>query len=171
MKKVSLELVQKLFYYRSLSIASFCITSLVTYKFVFLFTFRVCDYYKITPKGVQELSSEEKLLHAIFGEKTREVRDTSLRVPHGSSGIVHGGRHGNKGVVNMAYLLLEVLYLLHLCYHDVHSFYLRLIALGKNLTVAFMTYNGYNYEDAVVLNERLVRDDVASTGTITGISG
>ncbi len=44
---------------------------------------------KITPKGVQELSSEEKLLHAIFGEKTREVRDTSLRVPHGSSGIVH----------------------------------------------------------------------------------
>ena len=44
---------------------------------------------KITPKGVQELSSEEKLLHAIFGEKTREVRDTSLRVPHGSAGIVH----------------------------------------------------------------------------------
>ena len=44
---------------------------------------------KVTPKGVQELSSEEKLLHAIFGEKTREVRDTSLRVPHGSDGIVH----------------------------------------------------------------------------------
>ena len=44
---------------------------------------------KITPKGVQELTSEEKLLHAIFGEKTREVRDTSLRVPHGSAGIVH----------------------------------------------------------------------------------
>ncbi len=44
---------------------------------------------KITPKGMQELSSEEKLLHAIFGEKTREVRDTSLRVPHGSAGIVH----------------------------------------------------------------------------------
>lgn len=44
---------------------------------------------KVTPKGVQELSSEEKLLHAIFGEKTREVRDTSLRVPHGSAGIVH----------------------------------------------------------------------------------
>jgi len=43
---------------------------------------------KVTPKGVQELSSEEKLLHAIFGEKTREVRDTSLRVPHGSEGIV-----------------------------------------------------------------------------------
>ena len=36
-----------------------------------------------------ELSSEEKLLHAIFGEKTREVRDTSLRVPHGGGGIVH----------------------------------------------------------------------------------
>ncbi len=44
---------------------------------------------KVTPKGVQELSSEEKLLHAIFGEKTREVRDTSLRVPHGTYGIVH----------------------------------------------------------------------------------
>ncbi len=44
---------------------------------------------KVTPKGLQELSSEEKLLHAIFGEKTREVRDTSLRVSHGSSGIVH----------------------------------------------------------------------------------
>ena len=36
-----------------------------------------------------ELTSEEKLLHAIFGEKTREVRDTSLRVPHGGEGIVH----------------------------------------------------------------------------------
>ncbi len=44
---------------------------------------------KVTPKGVQELSSEEKLLHAIFGEKTREVKDTSKRVSHGSSGIVH----------------------------------------------------------------------------------
>ena len=44
---------------------------------------------KVTPKGVAELSSEEKLLHAIFGEKTREVRDTSLRVPHGADGIVH----------------------------------------------------------------------------------
>lgn len=44
---------------------------------------------KVTPKGMTELSSEEKLLHAIFGEKTREVRDTSLRVPHGGDGIVH----------------------------------------------------------------------------------
>ncbi len=44
---------------------------------------------KVTPKGIAELSSEEKLLHAIFGEKTREVRDTSLRVPHGGDGIVH----------------------------------------------------------------------------------
>ena len=44
---------------------------------------------KVTPKGVQELTSEEKLLHAIFGEKTREVRDTSLRVQHGADGIVH----------------------------------------------------------------------------------
>ncbi len=44
---------------------------------------------KVTPKGVQELTSEEKLLHAIFGEKTREVRDTSLRVDHGAGGIIH----------------------------------------------------------------------------------
>ena len=43
---------------------------------------------KVTPKGMAELTSEEKLLHAIFGEKTREVRDTSLRVPHGGEGIV-----------------------------------------------------------------------------------
>lgn len=44
---------------------------------------------KVTPKGVSEQTSEEKLLHAIFGEKTREVRDTSLRVAHGVKGIVH----------------------------------------------------------------------------------
>ena len=44
---------------------------------------------KVTPKGMAELTSEEKLLHAIFGEKTREVRDTSLRVPHGGDGIIH----------------------------------------------------------------------------------
>lgn len=44
---------------------------------------------KVTPKGMAELTSEEKLLHAIFGEKTREVRDTSLKVPHGGDGIVH----------------------------------------------------------------------------------
>ena len=44
---------------------------------------------KVTPKGMQELTSEEKLLHAIFGEKTREVRDTSLRVEHGAGGVVH----------------------------------------------------------------------------------
>ncbi|MYV07983.1 DNA-directed RNA polymerase subunit beta [Lactobacillus salivarius] len=43
---------------------------------------------KVTPKGVTELSAEERLLHAIFGEKAREVRDTSLRVPHGAGGIV-----------------------------------------------------------------------------------
>ena len=44
---------------------------------------------KVTPKGMTELSAEERLLHAIFGEKAREVRDTSLRVPHGGGGIVH----------------------------------------------------------------------------------
>ena len=43
---------------------------------------------KVTPKGVTELTAEERLLHAIFGEKAREVRDTSLRAPHGGDGIV-----------------------------------------------------------------------------------
>ncbi|ANZ70885.1 DNA-directed RNA polymerase subunit beta [Pediococcus claussenii] len=43
---------------------------------------------KVTPKGVTELSAEERLLHAIFGEKAREVRDTSLHVPHGGGGII-----------------------------------------------------------------------------------
>lgn len=43
---------------------------------------------KVTPKGVTETTAEERLLHAIFGEKAREVRDTSLRVPHGTDGIV-----------------------------------------------------------------------------------
>lgn len=44
---------------------------------------------KVTPKGATDLSSEERLLQAIFGEKSKEVRDTSLRVPHGSAGVVH----------------------------------------------------------------------------------
>ena len=43
---------------------------------------------KITPKGETELTAEERLLRAIFGEKAREVRDTSMRLPHGESGIV-----------------------------------------------------------------------------------
>ena len=43
---------------------------------------------KVTPKGETELTAEERLLRAIFGEKAREVRDTSLRVPHGEEGIV-----------------------------------------------------------------------------------
>ena len=43
---------------------------------------------KVTPKGENDLSAEERLLRAIFGEKAREVRDTSLRVPHGETGIV-----------------------------------------------------------------------------------
>jgi DNA-directed RNA polymerase subunit beta len=76
---------------------------------------------KVTPKGETELTPEERLLRAIFGEKAREVRDTSLKVPHGESGKVIGirvfsrvyvaqkrkisdgdklaGRHGNKGVI------------------------------------------------------------------------
>ena len=43
---------------------------------------------KVTPKGETELTAEERLLRAIFGEKTREVRDTSLKVPHGAYGII-----------------------------------------------------------------------------------
>src|SRR5690625_7355212 len=43
---------------------------------------------KVTPKGVTELSAEERLLHAICGEKARAVRDTSLRVPHGAGGML-----------------------------------------------------------------------------------
>jgi len=51
---------------------------------------------KVTPKGETELTAEERLLRAIFGEKAREVRDTSLRVPHGESGIVVDVKIFNK---------------------------------------------------------------------------
>jgi len=51
---------------------------------------------KVTPKGVTELTAEERLLHAIFGEKAREVRDTSLRAPHGGGGIVHDVKVFNR---------------------------------------------------------------------------
>ena len=47
---------------------------------------------KVTPKGETDLTPEYKLLHSIFGEKAREVKDTSLRVPHGNGGIVIGTR-------------------------------------------------------------------------------
>lgn len=47
---------------------------------------------KVTPKGQSEVSPEEKLLLAIFGEKSREVRDNSLKVPHGGAGIIHSVR-------------------------------------------------------------------------------
>ena len=61
---------------------------------------------KVTPKGETDLTAEERLLRAIFGEKAREVRDTSLKVPHGESGIVvdvnvftrEGGDEMNPGV-------------------------------------------------------------------------
>ncbi len=51
---------------------------------------------KVTPKGETDPTPEERLLAAIFGEKTREVRDTSLRVPHGCGGIVHSVLHYKK---------------------------------------------------------------------------
>ena len=52
---------------------------------------------KVTPKGQSEVSPEEKLLLAIFGEKSREVRDNSLKVPHGGAGIVHSIRVFRRG--------------------------------------------------------------------------
>lgn len=52
---------------------------------------------KVTPKGQREVSPEEKLLLAIFGEKSREVRDNSLKVPHGGAGIVHSIRVFKRG--------------------------------------------------------------------------
>ena len=51
---------------------------------------------KITPKGETELSAEEKLLRAIFGEKARDVKDTSLRVPHGERGKIIGVKVLNR---------------------------------------------------------------------------
>lgn len=51
---------------------------------------------KVTPKGVTDPTPEEKLLLAIFGEKSREVRDSSLRVPHGGGGVVHSVQHFKK---------------------------------------------------------------------------
>ena len=51
---------------------------------------------KVSPKGETELSPEERLLRAIFGEKAREVRDTSLKVPHGEKGIVVDVKEYNK---------------------------------------------------------------------------
>src|SRR5699024_8788241 len=47
---------------------------------------------RVTPKGETELTPEERILRAIFGEKSKEVRDTSLKVPHGESGTVIGVR-------------------------------------------------------------------------------
>jgi DNA-directed RNA polymerase subunit beta len=52
---------------------------------------------KVTPKGETELTAEERLLRAIFGEKAREVRDTSLKVPHGSGGRVIGIYRASRG--------------------------------------------------------------------------
>src|SRR5699024_9473038 len=51
---------------------------------------------KVTPKGVTELSAEERQFHDIFGEEAREVRDTSLRVPHGAGGIIHDVKIFNR---------------------------------------------------------------------------
>jgi DNA-directed RNA polymerase subunit beta len=96
---------------------------------------------KVTPKGETELTAEERLLRAIFGEKAREVRDTSLKVPHGEYGIIvengdelspgvnqavriyiaqkrkisvgdkMAGRHGNKGVVSRVLPVEDMPYL------------------------------------------------------------
>lgn len=65
---------------------------------------------KVTPKGQAELSAEEKLLLAIFGEKSREVKDNSLRVPHGGAGIVHDIKYlKEKMVMNYNQALIKLL--------------------------------------------------------------
>ena len=61
---------------------------------------------KVTPKGETELTAEERLLRAIFGEKAREVRDTSLKVPHGESGMVVDVR-SSAGKTRMSFRLGE----------------------------------------------------------------
>ncbi|GMR19145.1 MAG: DNA-directed RNA polymerase subunit beta [Patescibacteria group bacterium] len=62
---------------------------------------------KIAPKGETELSAEERLLRAIFGEKAREVRDVSLRVPHGEWGTVVGVKILNKGETDLPEGILQ----------------------------------------------------------------
>ena len=62
---------------------------------------------KIAPKGETELSAEERLLRAIFGEKAREVRDVSLRMPHGEWGTVVGVRLHRKGEVDLPVGVLQ----------------------------------------------------------------
>ena len=58
---------------------------------------------KVTPKGETELTAEERLLRAIFGEKAREVRDTSLRVPHGRAALSSTSRNF-RGTTAMSFL-------------------------------------------------------------------
>ena len=64
---------------------------------------------KVTPKGQSENSPEEKLLFAIFGEKSREVRDNSLKVPHGGAGIVHSIRRFTRADHELAPGVNEVI--------------------------------------------------------------
>ena len=78
-----------------------CQTSTSAASFALVPTFVPGDILvgKVTPKGETELTPEERLLRAIFGEKAREVRDTSLKVPHGESGQdyrLFGLRHGRR---------------------------------------------------------------------------
>uniref|UniRef100_A0A832E102 DNA-directed RNA polymerase subunit beta n=1 Tax=candidate division WWE3 bacterium TaxID=2053526 RepID=A0A832E102_UNCKA len=65
---------------------------------------------KIAPKGETELSAEERLLRAIFGEKAREVRDVSLRVPHGEWGTVVGVKILNRGEAELPEGVLQEIY-------------------------------------------------------------
>ncbi len=160
---------------------------------------------KVTPKGETELTAEEKLIRAIFKEKAREVRDTSLKVPHGEGGkvidvktfsrengddlspgvnelvrvyvakkrkIAEGdklaGRHGNKGVISrivpeedMPHLedgravdvILNPLGVpsrmnIGQVLADGSSTDSGELALGANLLVAFMPFEGYNFESS-----------------------
>ena len=71
---------------------------------------------KVTPKGETELTAEERLLRAIFGEKAREVRDTSLRVPHGEAGKVVAVNVFTRDKMNKILLLLMAIFFL-ICYY------------------------------------------------------
>ena len=64
---------------------------------------------KVTPKGHSKLSPEEKLLHAIFGEKSKNVKDSSLRVPNGGKGVVQSILRLNQEEHNLPYDVLEII--------------------------------------------------------------
>jgi len=93
---------------------------------------------KITPKGEQELSSEERLLRAIFGEKAKEVRDTSQRMPNGKHGKVVGVKVFSRATGHelKAVVLMQI---------QVYVAQMRKISVGNNL-------DGRHRHKGVILN-------------------